>query len=328
MTEDDSHLDLLLPALLLIIGLFGLSYGADFLIRGAVSASRLIGISPFIIGLTVVAWGTSAPEVVVTVGAALSGVPDVAVGNVIGSNITNVLLIGGVTALLIPLCCAPSTVRRDGAILVFVTLAVLVLAYTMGFLPRWVGLLLLLAMVAHTILIFVGDGEEAVEEAPDVSWGWGLASIALFGGLAVLVIGGQIFIWGAVEIAEELHVPEAVIGATIVAIGTSLPELFASIAAARQGHRDVVIGNIVGSNLTNIMLVLGLVAFISPLPVPHELFHSSLLLFGVTSVLFVGLLVTGRSIGRPIGFAFLLVFGLYLVMSLSGEGGSWHDLKL
>ena len=111
-------MDLLIPSLLLIVGLAGLSYGADFLIRGAVSASRLIGISPFIIGLTVVAWGTSAPEVVVTVGAALGGVPDVAVGNVIGSNITNVLLIGGLTALVLPLCCAPATVRRDGAILV------------------------------------------------------------------------------------------------------------------------------------------------------------------------------------------------------------------
>lgn len=314
-------MDLLLPLLLLIIGLLGLSYGADFLIRGAVSASRLIGISPFIIGLTVVAWGTSAPEVVVTVGAALSGVPDVAVGNVIGSNITNVLLIGGVTALLLPLCCAPRTILRDGAILVVVTLAVLVLAYSLGFLPRWVGLLLLLAMIGHTVMIFLRDGSDGIEEAPAVAWGWGLASIALFGGLGVLIIGGQIFIWGAVEIAEELRVPEAVIGATVVAIGTSLPELFASIAAARQGHRDVVIGNIVGSNLTNIMLVLGLVALISPLPIPPELFHSSLILFGLTSALFVGLMVAGRSISRALGFVFLLTFALYLVLSLSGEGG-------
>ncbi|MGA0234261.1 MAG: calcium/sodium antiporter [Alphaproteobacteria bacterium] len=309
-------MDLLIPSLLLIIGLAGLSYGADFLIRGAVSASRLIGISPFIIGLTVVAWGTSAPEVVVTVGAALGGVPDVAVGNVIGSNITNVLLIGGLTALVLPLCCAPNTVRRDGAILVVATLFVLVLAYVYEFLPRWSGALLLLAMVIHTIVIFRFGNEESVEDAPDVAWGWGLASLSLFGGLLVLVIGGQAFIYGAVELAEAIRVPEAVIGATVVAIGTSLPELFASLAAARQGHREVVIGNIVGSNLTNIMLVLGLVAFISPLPVAQELYHSSLLLFGATSILFVGILVAGRSLGRWIGLGFLLVFAAYLYFSL------------
>jgi len=313
-------LDLLIPALLLIIGLGGLSYGADFLIRGAVSISRLIGISPFIIGLTVVAWGTSAPEVVVTVGAALGGVPDVAVGNVIGSNITNVLLIGGVTALLLPLCCAPATVRRDGAILVAMTLFVLFLAYALGYLPFWAGALLLVAIVVHTIMIFKFGGEEAVEEAPDVAWGWKIALISLFGGLLVLGIGGQAFIWGAVELAEEIGVPEAVIGATIVAIGTSLPELFASIAAARHGHRDVVIGNIIGSNLTNIMLVLGLVAFIMPLPIAPELYHSSLLLFGATSILFVGLLVAGRSIGRWIGLGFLIAFAAYIFFSLSNGG--------
>ena len=309
-------MDLLIPSLLLIIGLAGLSYGADFLIRGAVSASRLIGISPFIIGLTVVAWGTSAPEVVVTVGAALGGVPDVAVGNVIGSNITNVLLIGGLTAMVLPLCCAPNTVRRDGAILVIATLFVLALAYFYEFLPRWSGALLLLAMVAHTIVIFRFGNEESVEDAPDVAWGWGLASLSLFGGLMVLVVGGQAFIYGAVELAEAIRVPEAVIGATVVAIGTSLPELFASLAAARQGHRDVVIGNIVGSNLTNIMLVLGLVAFISPLPVPQELYHSSLLLFAATSILLVGILVAGRSMGRWVGLGFLIAFAAYLYFSL------------
>ena len=131
-----------------------------------------------------------------------------------------------------------------------------------------------------------------------------------------MVVGGQAFIYGAVELAEAIHVPEAIIGATVVAIGTSLPELFASIAAARQGHRDVVIGNIVGSNLTNIMLVLGLVAFIEPLPVASELYHSSLLLFGATSVLFVGLLVAGKNIGRWIGFGFLVTFAAYLSFSL------------
>lgn len=309
-------MDLLIPSLLLIVGLAGLSFGAEFLIRGAVSTSRLLGISPFIIGLTVIAWGTSAPEVVVSVGAALNGVPDVAVGNVIGSNITNVLLIGGLTALFLPLCCTPRTVRRDGPVLIFATLFVLVLAYWLEFLPRWAGVLLLLAMVVHTLVIFRFGGENEVEDAPDVAWGWGLASLSLFGGLLILIIGGQVFIVGAVALAEAIHVPEAIIGATVVAIGTSLPELFASIAAARQGHRDLVIGNIVGSNLTNIMLVLGLVAFIAPLPVAPELYHSSLVLFGVTSFVFIGLLLAGRSIGRWIGLGFLAAFAAYLYFSL------------
>ena len=302
--------------LLLIAGLVLLVLSGDGLVRFASGLAIKATIPPVIVGLTIVSIGTSAPEIIASVRAALEGNPGITVGNVIGSNITNVLLIGGLTALVLPLCCAPSTVRRDGAILVVATFFVLVLAYVFEFLPRWSGALLLLAMVVHTIVIFRFGRDDGVEEAPNVAWGWGLASLTLFGGLLVLVVGGQAFIYGAVELAEAIHVPEAIIGATVVAIGTSLPELFASIAAARQGHRDVVIGNIVGSNLTNIMLVLGLVAFIEPLPVASELYHSSLLLFGATSVLFVGLLVAGKNIGRWIGFGFLVTFAAYLSFSL------------
>ena len=148
-------MDLIIALVFLIIGLGGLSFGAEFLIRGAVSISHLIGLSPFIIGLTVVAWGTSAPEVVVTVGAAVNGVPDVAVGNVIGSNITNVLLIGGAAALLLPLCCARATISRSGLFLILATLFVLFLSFGLEVLPRWAGLLMLGAMLVQTIAIFI-----------------------------------------------------------------------------------------------------------------------------------------------------------------------------
>ena len=311
-------MDLIIALVFLIIGLGGLSFGAEFLIRGAVSISHLIGLSPFIIGLTVVAWGTSAPEVVVTVGAAVNGVPDVAVGNVIGSNITNVLLIGGAAALLLPLCCARATISRSGLFLILATLFVLFLSFGLEVLPRWAGLLMLGAMLMQTIAIFIGQESQAVEEATNPGWNWGLSSVALIGGLTTLIVGGQIFIIGAVDLAEQVGLPEAVIGATIVAIGTSLPELFASLAAARHGHGEVVIGNIIGSNLTNILLVLGLVAVISPLDVPPDLVPWSLILFGLTSGVFIALLLAGQKIGRWMGLAFLIVFVLYILQSLSG----------
>ena len=321
-------MEFLLPSLLLIAGLVGLSYGAEYLVRGAVSISRLLGISPFIIGMTIVAWGTSAPEVVVTVSAILGDAEGVAIGNVVGSNITNVLLIGGVAALMIPLCCAAGPIRRDGSILILVTLFVGLLAYTFGYLPLWAGIILLLGMIAHTVFLFWTGGEDDAEEMPDVAYTTPIAMLALLGGLAVLIIGGQFFIMGAVDLAELLHVPEAIVGATIVAIGTSLPELFASIAAARQGHRDVVIGNILGSNLTNILLVLGLAAVMDRIAIPPELFHMSMVLFVATSVGFVAWLSLGRSIGRVGGVVLLVLFAAYLLWSFEAgmyQGFEFHD---
>ncbi|MEC8274862.1 MAG: sodium:calcium antiporter [Pseudomonadota bacterium] len=311
-------MDLIIALVFLIIGLGGLSFGAEFLIRGAVSVSHLIGLSPFIIGLTVVAWGTSAPEVVVTVGAAVNGVQDVAVGNVIGSNITNVLLIGGTAALVLPLFSARGTISRSSIFLIAATLFVLFLSFGLEVLPRWAGLLMLGTMLVQTIAIFIGQETQAVEEATNPGWNWGLSSVALIGGLTALIVGGQIFIIGAVDLAEQVGLPEAVIGATIVAIGTSLPELFASLAAARHGHGDVVIGNIIGSNLTNILLVLGLVALISPLDVPTDLLPWGLVLFGLTSGVFIALLLAGQKIGRGLGLAFLALFVVYILHSLSG----------
>ena len=311
-------MDLIIALVFLIIGLGGLSFGAEFLIRGAVSVSHLIGLSPFIIGLTVVAWGTSAPEVVVTVGAAVNGVPDVAVGNVIGSNITNVLLIGGTAALVLPLYSARGTISRSSIFLIAATLFVLFLSFGLEVLPRWAGLLMLGTMLVQTIAIFIGQETQAVEEATNPGWNWGLSSVALIGGLTALIVGGQIFIIGAVDLAGQVGLPEAVIGATIVAIGTSLPELFASLAAARHGHGDVVIGNIIGSNLTNILLVLGLVAVISPLDVPADLVPWGLILFGLTSGVFIALLLAGQKIGRGLGLAFLALFVVYILHSLSG----------
>ena len=194
----------------------------------------------------------------------------------------------------------------------------LFLSFGLEVLPRWAGLLMLGAMLVQTIAVFIGQETQAVEEATNPGWNWGLSSVALIGGLTALIVGGQIFIIGAVDLAEQVGLPEAVIGATIVAIGTSLPELFASLAAARHGHGDVVIGNIIGSNLTNILLVLGLVAVISPLDVPPDLVPWSLILFGLTSGVFIALLLAGQKIGRWLGLAFLALFVVYILQSLSG----------
>ena len=323
----------------LLAGLVLLLTGGEALVRGASSLARRLGISPTVIGLTVVAFGTSAPELAVSVLGATSGTGDIAFGNVVGSNIANVGFLLGVTALMTRLTVHSDIVSREVPMLLVASTALCVVASdglidgaATDVVSRADGLVLLLLF--SIFLYYTARStlsgrrrdsllEEAADEAPGkvAEESLRVASILVGYGLLGLALGGDLLVDAASTIARALGAPEVVIGMTIVAIGTSLPELFASIAAARQGHRDVVIGNIVGSNLTNIMLVLGLVALISPLPIPPELFHSSLILFGLTSALFVGLMVAGRSISRALGFVFLLTFALYLVLSLSGEGG-------
>ncbi|MEX0792533.1 MAG: calcium/sodium antiporter [Pirellulaceae bacterium] len=259
----------------LVAGLVVLSGGAELLVRGASKLAAAMGISPLVVGLTVVAFGTSAPELVVCLQSTFSGQPDVALGNVVGSNIFNVLFILGISALIVPLSVSQQLVRWDVPLLVGLSFLVLGMAID-GRIGRLDGLLLSTGMVVYTVwAVIQGRREQANVQAQyeaefgakpgTTTWQSIAINVLLFSvGLGMLVLGSRWFVDSAVILARELGVSELVIGLTIVAAGTSLPEVATSIMAAIRGERDIAVGNVVGSNLFNLMAVLGITSFVSP----------------------------------------------------------------
>ncbi|PZQ27424.1 MAG: sodium:calcium antiporter, partial [Ectopseudomonas oleovorans] len=258
----------------LIAGLVLLVAGAEVLVRGAAKLAAQFGIPPLIIGLTVVAFGTSAPETAVSVQAALDGSGDLAIGNVVGSNIANVLLILGMTALVAPLIVSRQLIRLDVPIMIGASLLTFGLAWD-GSLSRLDGALLFAGVLTYTgFLIYSarkdkgGDDDEfakefGLDEAPK-PYAWAINLGLIIAGLVLLVTGSNFLVEGAVTLARALGISELVIGLTVVAIGTSLPELATSILAAIKGERDIAVGNIVGSNIFNLLCVLGLASLVSP----------------------------------------------------------------
>ena len=264
---------------MLIVGVVGLLVGAEFLVRGAAAIATRLGIEPVVIGLTVVAFGTSAPELAVSVGAAISGDTDVALGNVVGSNIVNILLILGVSAVVGGLVVSQRIVRVDVPLLIVVSVVALVMSLDNS-VGRIDGLLLFAAVIVYTVWLIRSSRRESssvrAEYAESVEQLEGAAverplavQIGLVVvGLAGLVIVSQLLVTAATDIAADLGVSELVIGLTVVAVGTSLPELATSVLAAVRGQRDIAVGNVVGSNLFNLMCVLGLSGVVSSAGVP------------------------------------------------------------
>ncbi|MFQ6549086.1 calcium/sodium antiporter [Aestuariibius sp. 2305UL40-4] len=244
--------------ILIVIGFAGLMLGGDWLVSGAVGLARRWGVSPMVIGLTVVGFGTSMPELVTSVQAALAGSPGIAVGNVVGSNIANILLILGAAAALAPVAAPWRGIRWDGLVMLAVSIGAAALILTEG-LGRLAGLGLVATLAVYLFATARRtDGSVGIASEPSAPV-WKLAA-----GFVLLIAGARALVIGAVGLAGSLGVPEAVIGLTIVAIGTSLPELTASIIAARRGAADMAIGNVVGSNIFNILGVLGITALIAP----------------------------------------------------------------
>lgn len=315
----------LLGGLVLLIG------GGELLVRGAVGVATRLGVSPLVIGLTLVGFGTSTPELVTSVQAALSGSPGIAYGNVVGSNIANILLILGIAALLTPIAVASQALRRDG--LVMLAVAVVFAACAAAFpLGRVVGIVFLAALCLYVYLAFqqervavapdhgaVYDKSLALEqvdaglspERPRSSSLWAGLLIAL-GGLVLVVLGGNFLVGGAVALARGFGISETVIGLTIVAVGTSMPELVTSVVAALKRQGDVAFGNIVGSNIYNIIGIGGFTALIAPGAVPVEIVRfDNLVMIGVSVVL---LLVahTGLRISRAEGAVLVALYGGYV----------------
>ncbi|WP_420549246.1 calcium/sodium antiporter [Curvivirga sp.] len=265
----------------IIAGLVLLFVGGEISLRGAIALAKKLGVSPAIIGLTVIGFGTSAPELLVTVKAALHGQPDLAIANVVGSNISNILLILGVGGLICPLVCEPKALRRDGTAMVLAMALLTGLAMT-GWIVFWQGAMMLSALVAYLVWSYYQDKkqdntaelhEKETEEMQNVPENWFVISAFILLGLIGLVGGANILVIGAVNIATSFGIPESVIGLTIVALGTSLPELAATAVAAMRRHTDVAIGNVVGSCLFNVLSILGITAMITPLEIADDIAH-------------------------------------------------------
>lgn len=248
----------------IIIGVFVVLKGADFLTDGAVSLAQRAGIPEMVIGLTVVALGTSMPELFVSLTSAIQGTTDLAVANVVGSNIFNVLLIAGTAAAVAPMTISKGTVRRDIPVAVGASLILLGFGIY-GEINRWAGALfvaLLIAYMIYAVKTASPDDESEVENKELTVFG---AIVRLVGGLACLVLGSKMFVGGATEVAASLGVSDAIVGLTIVAGGTSLPELATSVVAARKGQSAIAMGNVIGSCVYNILLIIGVTGLISPM---------------------------------------------------------------
>lgn len=313
---------------LLLLGLVILVVGADLMVRGAARLAVSLGISPLVVGLTVVAFGTSAPELAVSVGATLSGAPDLAIGNVVGSNIANVLLILGISALITPLVVAEQIIRQEIPIMIGASLLLVVMALDAD-ISRFEGGVLFALVVAYTVFLVrqsrnasKAAEEEFASEIPSSNWDrhWSVQLALIVVGLGMLVQGADWLVDGAVALAKTFGVSDLVIGLTVVAVGTSMPEVATSIVAAVRGQRDIAVGNVVGSNVFNIFAVIGAAGLVSATGIPVSEAARNFDLWVMLAVAFACLpiLITGREIARWEGGVFLgyyLAYTAWLVLS-------------
>ena len=298
-----------MTALLFALGLAGLFFGGNWLVQGASAAALRLRIPPLVIGLTVVGFGTSTPELLVSLDAALRGASGIAIGNVVGSNIANILLILGVSALIGPFVGRFADLRRDllwmsGAALIAVPV------FMGGLVGRWEGAALFVGILVYIWVCIrtAGSGEEPEIEAAPL---WKSALVTL-GGLVVLMIGARLLVDSATEIARAFGVTEAVIGLTIVAVGTSLPELATSVIAAWRGQREIALGNVVGSNIFNTLAILGITALVSPIPVEPRFVVVDVPVMIAVSLLLVATIWRCEGMGRTAGAVFLAFYAAYV----------------
>ncbi len=303
---------MLVDVLLLVAGIALLYFGGEALVDGAAGLARRLGMSTLVIGLTVVAFGTSAPELAATLTATFDGAPDLGLGNVVGSNIANIGLILGLSALFLPLHTTRRFILRELPFMVGCS-ALLVPLIANDFIGRPEGLALLGLLVAYLATMYLTGRVEPDESDDDdelPSTGRALGFVAL--GSVLLVAGAKLLVNGGVGIAVDLGVSERVIGLTMVAFGTSLPELASSIAAARRGESDLVLGNVVGSNVFNVLCILGVTATVIPMEVAGEDALYDVWAMLALSILVPVLLWKGRRMGRLEGVGLLMVWGVWI----------------
>ena len=310
----------LLTLLLGVVGGVLLYYGADFLVSGGVGIARKLRIPNLIIGLTMVAFGTSAPELTVSIDAALRGKGDISVGHVIGSNICNIALILGLCAVVRALPVNRQVLKGDLPVMTAATLALGGLLYFTNGVPRWGGLIFVLMMACYLAWLFISSKRskemqesiagEISDQEVQALW---KSLLQFVGGLVALIFGAKYFVSGAVCAARLLNIPEAVIALTVVAIGTSLPELAASLIATYRGETDIAVGNIIGSNIWNILCIMGVSPLIKPI-VLQDISRIDLAALLFISLSAIPILMTGKKVNRAEGIFWLLCYGTYIFL--------------
>jgi cation:H+ antiporter len=315
--------------LLVAGGLVLLFLGGEFLVRGAVALAQRLGISTLVIALTVVAFGTSSPELIVSVGAALRDVPELAIGNIVGSNIANVLLVLGLPAIIAPLGTSGTSAGRDLALIFAASVLFTILSWNQVISWRE-GLVMVILLVAYLGWAYYAarrDAAEArlyAEELEEFESGPQKTMLIVglvVGGLAALFAGSTMLLEGAVNIALEIGISEAVIGLTLVAFGTSLPELVTSFVALIRKHGDVAIGNVLGSNLFNLLGVGGIVAMVTPIRVPERLLVFDMPVMIGTLIILSPFIFWRLHFGRLVGVAFMAGYVVYIWLQFSGFSG-------
>ena len=305
----------------LSVGLILLLLGGDALVRGGVGIARRLAVSPLLIGLTLVGFGTSTPELVTSVEAAQRGSPGIAVGNVVGSNTANILLILGLAALIQPLATERQMLKRDGTAMLLAALACCV-AVLLGTISRPAGVVLVLLLAAYVYATYrlerrtpapAADGHAlAASGEIRLPKGLCLGLLILAGGLGLTLLGAKLLVDSAIELAKAVGVSETVVGLTVVAVGTSLPELATSTIAAWRRHSDVAIGNVVGSNIYNVLGILGVTAVVKPIAVPGEIAAVDIWVMLAATLLLLLFAFTGSRICRAEGAIFLVGYIVYV----------------
>ncbi|WPZ36674.1 calcium/sodium antiporter [Thalassobaculum sp. OXR-137] len=308
----------MISAGLIFAGLVLLLVGAETMIRGAVAIARRLNISPHVIGLTVIAFGTSAPELFVSLKAAMNGSPGIAIGNVIGSNIANILLMIGTVGVISPFVCGGAPLRRDGLALILGTILFVGVGLH-GIIERWHGAVMLALLVAYLLYCYYEERRrpdsvhaKEVEEFDALPTSTLRSVLYTVGGLIAVLVGARLLVDGAVDVANRAGISETVIGITVVAVGTSLPELATTLVAALRRHSDVALGNIIGSNIFNTLGILGTVALVSPLPIPPEVMSLDLwFMLGVT-IVFVAMAIKLPAFSRPWALVFFAAYVAFI----------------
>lgn len=306
-----------MPYLFLFIGISLLFIGGEALVFGSVRIAKVTGLSKLLIGVIVMGFGTSAPELVVSIEAALDDLPEIALGNVVGSNLSNTLLILGLAALFKPIVCRSHQLKLD-ALMVVLASFILCSLSIFGMISRPIGMGLFLLLCAY--LVFSVWQEKAREPMQDPAKNKQLkSSVLIIGlcsavvGLALLVYGAHLLIQSAVLIAGQLGISDAVVGLTLVAIGTSLPELFTVIVAAYRNHNDMVIGNLLGSNLFNILSIVGITAIVKPIPFSGQIATQDVWLMLLSALILLFLVWKNKEISSMVGGIFITLYTAYLI---------------
>ncbi len=317
-------MQLLYPLFAIIGGFFVLLWGADRFVMGGAASARCLGVSPMIIGLTIIGFGTSAPEILVSIIAALDGSPNLAIGNALGSNITNIALVLGVTAIVTPLLVKSQILKREYPVMFMVMLLTLTLMWDLqlSFSDGVILIIGLIIILSWMVKIGINENKQANQqshdpledefesEIPHMSLGRSLFWLAA--GFALLLLSSKVLVWGAVEVAQLFGVSDLVIGLTIVALGTSLPELAATVVSALKGEHDLAIGNVIGSNIFNLLAVVGIPALITPIQLDDVVLQRDFLTMITISVTLFIMAYGFKNDGRINRFEGFLLLSAYI----------------